>query len=177
MIRKPGGKLNGWLNYTYSKAEVLVNNPNTGEQNNFGNKYPANYDKPHSINVVANYKLSKRLSFSGNIVYSTGRPITYPTAIYYLDDMEITNYSLRNEYRLPDYFRVDVSMNLEGNLKKNKLIHGSWSVSVYNLTGRRNAYSVYFKSENGTIKGYRLSIFGVPIFSISYNFKLGNYAN
>jgi hypothetical protein len=175
MLRKPDGKLNGWINYTYSRAEVLVNNPSTGEQNNFGIRYPANYDKPHALNLVANYRISKRLNFSGNIVYSTGRPITYPTAIYYQNGMQITNYSLRNEYRLPDYFRVDVSMNFEGNLKRNKLIHGSWSVSVYNLTGRRNAYSVYFKSESGVIKGYRLSIFGVPIFSISYNFKLGNY--
>lgn len=177
MVRKPDGKLNGWINYTYSRAEVLVNNMSTGELNNFGIKYPANYDKPHAFNIVANYKLSKRLSFSGNIVYSTGRPITYPTAIYYQDGMEITNYSLRNEYRLPDYFRIDVAMNLEGNLKKKKLFHGSWSASVYNLTGRKNAYSIYFKSENGSIKGYRLSIFGVPIFSISYIFKLGNYDN
>ena len=175
MIRKPDGKLNGWINYTFSRSEVLVDNPLTGEQNNFGMKYPANYDKPHAINLVANYRISKRLSFSGNMVYSTGRPITYPTAIYYQDGIPITNYSLRNEYRLPDYFRVDVSMNFEGNLKRNKLLHGSWALSVYNLTGRKNAYSVYFKSENGMVKGYRLSIFGVPIFSISYNFKLGNY--
>ncbi len=177
MVRKPDGKLNGWINYTYSRAQVLVNNPSTGEQNNFGIRYPANYDKPHALNLVANYRISKRLSFSGNVVYSTGRPITYPTAIYFQDGMQITNYSLRNEYRLPDYFRVDISMNFEGNLKRKKLFHGSWSASVYNLTGRRNAYSVYFKSESGKIKGYRLSIFGVPIFSISYNFKLGNYDN
>lgn len=175
MLRKPDGRLNGWINYTYSSSQVLVNNPETGEQNNFGIKYPSNYDKPHALNLVANYKISKRLSFSGNIVYSTGRPITYPTAVYYQDGMEITNYSMRNEYRLPDYFRVDASINLEGNLKKKKLIHGSWAVSVYNLTGRKNAYSVYFKLDEGVIKGYKLSIFGVPIFSISYNFKLGNY--
>ena len=177
MVRKPDGKLNGWINYTYSRAEVLVNNPSTGEMNNFGIRYPANYDKPHALNLVANYRISKRLSFSGNVVYSTGRPITYPTAIYFQNGMQITNYSLRNEYRLPDYFRMDVSLNFEGNLKRKKLIHGSWALSVYNLTGRKNAYSVYFKSESGAIKGYRLSIFGVPIFSISYNFKLGNYDN
>ncbi|MCF8367765.1 MAG: TonB-dependent receptor [Bacteroidales bacterium] len=177
MLRKPSGKLNGWVNYTYSSADVLVNNIATGEQNNFGYSYPANYDKPHAFNLVANYRFSKRLSFSGNIVYSTGRPITYPTAIYYQNGMEITNYSLRNEYRLPDYFRIDASINFEGNLKRNKLFHGSWAFSVYNLNGRKNAYSVYFKSENGIIKGYKLSIFGVPIFSITYNFKLGNYAN
>jgi hypothetical protein len=66
-------------------------------------------------------------------------------------------------------------MNIEGNLKARKLIHGSFSFSVYNLTGRNNAYSVYFTTEEGKVKAYRLSIFGVPIFSVSYNFKLGNY--
>jgi hypothetical protein len=68
-----------------------------------------------------------------------------------------------------------LAVNLEGNLKKKKLVHGSWSLSVYNVTGRRNAYSVYFKTENGRIKGYKLSIFGAPIVSLTYNFKLGNY--
>jgi len=91
--------------------------------------------------------------------------------------MKLINYSVRNEYRLPDYFRIDLSVNIEGNLKARKFAHGSWNISVYNLLGRNNAYSVYFKSENGQIKGYKLSIFGSPIFSVTYNFKLGNYDN
>ncbi len=177
MLRKPYGKLNGWINYTWSKSTVLVDNKITGEQNNFGNAYPANYDKPHAFNIVANYKISKRISFSGNVVYSTGRPITYPTSIYYQDGQPLLNYSLRNEYRIPDYFRTDLSLKVEGNLKKNKLLHGSWIFSVYNVTGRNNAYSVYFKSEEGLIRGYKLSIFAAPIFSITYDFKLGNYAD
>jgi len=177
MVRKPFGKLNGWINYTYANSTVLVDNKTTGEQNNFGIAYPANYDKPHSINVVANYKISKRVSFSGNLAYSTGRPITYPTSIYYQDGQPLLNYSLRNEYRIPDYFRMDVSFKVEGNLKRNKWLHGSWIFSVYNLTGRNNAYSVYFKSEEGFIRGYKLSIFAVPIFSVTYDFKLGNYAD
>jgi len=175
MIRKPYGRLNGWINYTYSRAMVIANNEVTGEQNNFGLRYPANWDKPHALNVVANYKLSRRFSVSSNLVYSTGRPITYPTAIYYQDGVQITHYSLRNEFRLPDYFRIDLSFNIEGNLKSKKKFHGSWAISVYNVTGRKNAYSVFFKSENGIVRGYRMSIFGVPIFSVSYNFKLGNY--
>ncbi|MDD5508364.1 MAG: TonB-dependent receptor [Bacteroidales bacterium] len=177
MVKKAYGKLSGWVNYTWSRALVLADNPHTGEMNNFGEAYPANFDKPHSFNLVANYRITKRLSFSSNIVYSTGRPVTYPTAIYYLNETQITHYSKRNEYRIPDYFRVDLSMNVEGNLKVRKLIHGSFSFSVYNLTGRNNAYSVYFTTEEGKVKAYRLSIFGVPIFSLSYNFKLGNYEN
>lgn len=177
MIKKPLGKLNGWINYTYSNATVIVDNKITGEQNNFGRSYPANYDKPHSFNLVATYKLTKRFSFSGNVVYSTGRPITYPTSIYYQNGQKILNYSLRNEYRIPDYFRIDIAVKLEGSLKRKKFIHGSWIFSVYNLLGRKNAYSVYFKSEDDEINGYKLSIFGAPIFSITYDFKLGNYEN
>lgn len=174
MLKKVTGRLNGWVNYTYSRAIVNVQDIYTGEVNNFGLSYPANWDKPNAFNFVLNYKLSRRLSVSTDIVYSTGRPVTYPTAIYYQDGQEILHYSLRNEYRLPDYFRMDASVVLEGNLKKKKFLHGSWIFSVYNLTGRQNAYSVYFKSENGQINGYKLSIFGTQIYSITYDFKLGN---
>lgn len=176
MLKKPQGKLNGWINYTYSRSTILVNNTSNGESVNFGLRFPANFDKPHSLNLIANIKLSKRISFSGNIVYSTGRPITYPTAIYYQNGQQFLHYSKRNEYRIPDYFRTDLSLVLEGNLKKHKLIHGSWIFSVYNVTGRKNAYSVYFESKDGEINSYRLSIFGAPILSLTYDFKLGNYA-
>ncbi|MFZ4464532.1 MAG: TonB-dependent receptor [Bacteroidales bacterium] len=177
MLKKPRGKLNGWINYTYSKSIIQVNDPLNGELVNFGLRFPANFDKPHSFNAIANLKLSKRISVSGNIVYSTGRPITYPTAIYYQNGQQFLHYSKRNEYRIPDYFRTDLSVVLEGNLKKKKFIHGSWIFSVYNVTGRKNAYSVYFEAVEGVIKSYRLSVFGAPIFSLTYDFKLGNYAD
>jgi hypothetical protein len=177
MLRKKHGKLNGWLNYTYSNARVEVDSPFPGSRINFGRPYPANYDKPNTFNFVGNYRFSRRLSISGNIVYSTGRPITYPTDIYYQNGKKIISYSNRNEYRLPDYFRIDFSVNLEGNLKKNKRAHSSWQLSVYNLTGRKNAYSVFFSKEHEQIIGYKMSIFGMPIVTLSYNFKLGNYAD
>jgi hypothetical protein len=137
--------------------------------------FPANYDKPHSVNLVSNYRFRKRLSLSFNLVYSSGHPFTIPVSVYYLNNNPVINYSNRNEYRVPDYFRVDMSVNLEGNLVRKKIAHGSWMFSAYNLTGRKNAYSVYFKAEDNTIKGYKLSIFGAPIFTVAYVFKLGNY--
>ncbi|MEM9340979.1 MAG: hypothetical protein AAGA66_19755 [Bacteroidota bacterium] len=79
-------------------------------------------------------------------------------------------YSDRNEFRVPDYFRSDVAFTIEGNHKRKKLAHGSWTIAVYNVTGRRNANSIYFLSENEGIQGYRLSIFGQPIPTITYNF-------
>ena len=125
---------------------------------------------------VGNYNVSRRIGFATNITYSTGRPITYPTGMLVAGGQQIILYSDRNQYRLPDYFRIDMSINLEGNLKKKKAVHGSWMLAVSNLTGRRNAYSVFFKEEGGRINGYKQSIYGIPIFTISYNIKLGNYA-
>jgi hypothetical protein len=177
MINKPKGRLNGWINYTWSKAMVTLNRPYEEEQINNGEPYPSNYDKPHAINLVANLKFSRRLSISSNMIYSTGRPITYPTGFYFQDDIKIPLYSGRNEYRIPDYFRVDFSVKLEGNLLSDKWAHGTWIFSVYNVTGRRNAYSVYFRTEDEILRGYRLSIFGVPVVSLTYSFKLGNYAD
>jgi hypothetical protein len=175
MVKKTQGKVNAWLNYTYSFAYVKVNNEKTGEMNNRGLPYPANYDKPHALNFTMNYSATKRINFSANVIYSTGRPMTYPTSLYFLKDNQITGFSSRNEYRTDDYFRIDVAANFEGNLKKHKLAHSSWSISFYNLTGRKNPYTVYFINEDGRIKGYKISILGSIIPSITYNLKFGNY--
>jgi hypothetical protein len=177
MINKSKGRFNGWLNYTYARTFVTLNSQLLGERINNGQSYPANFDKPHALNLVANYKFSRRFSVSSNVVYSTGRPITYPVGFFYQNGLKIPLYSKRNEYRVPDYFRVDLSVKLEGNLASKKFAHGSWIFSIYNLTGKRNAYSVFFRTEEEYLKGYKLSIFGVPIVSLTYSFKLGNYAN
>jgi hypothetical protein len=171
LIKKTAGKLNGWLSYTYSRTFLQQNDPNGGEQINGGAYYPANYDRPNVVNFIGNYQINHRFSISVNVNYSTGRPITLPTAIYDLGGGERVYYSDRNAYRIPDYFRTDLSLNIEGDHKIKKFKHSSWSIGVYNLTGRKNPYSVYFTQENGVIKGYKLSIFGTPIPSITYNFK------
>jgi len=171
MIRKSSGKLNGWLSYTYSRSLLKTEGDFDSETINRGEYYPSNYDKPHAVNFIGNYKFNRRFSFSLNVVYSTGRPITFPISKYTIDGAERLLYSDRNQFRIPDYFRTDFSFNLEGSHKMKKLAHSSWSFSVYNLTGRRNAYSIYFTTENGVVKGYKLSIFGSPIPTITYNFK------
>lgn len=171
MIKKLSGKMNGWISYTYSRSLLQAKGSTTTESINQGKWYPSNYDKPNAVNLVGNYKFSRRFSVSLNMTYSTGRPITLPLAKYDLNGAKRLYYSDRNQYRIPDYFRTDIALNIEGNHKIKKLAHSSWTVAVYNLTGRDNAYSVYFVSQNGTINGYKLSIFGSQIPTITYNFK------
>ncbi len=171
MLRKPVGKLNGWLSYTYSRILEKSNGFYTEEKINSNKWFPAIYDKPHSLAVVGNYRFSRRFSLSTDVVYSTGRPITYPVARYRFRNGTFLDYSMRNEYRVDDYFRWDLSVNLDGNLKVNQFAHSFWSLSVYNITGRDNIYSVYFISKENITQGYKMSIFAEPIVTISYNFR------
>jgi len=170
-IRKNTGKLNGWVNYTYSRTFLRQEDPSAGELINNGAYYPANYDKPNSFNFTGNYRFTHRYSVSLNVTYSTGRPITLPIGKYYSYGAERVFYSERNAYRIPDYFRSDFSVNIDGNHKVYQRFHNSWSIGVYNLTGRQNAYSTFFQEQGGAINEYQLSIFAKPIPYINYNIR------
>ena len=171
LIRKSTGKLNGWISYTYARIKLQMDDPIAGQVINNGNYYPANFDKPHSLNVIGNYRFTHRYSISLSTQYSTGRPITLPIAEFNLAGSRRLFYSERNQYRVPDYFRMDFSVNLDGNHKLKQRTHGSWTFGLYNLTARKNVYSIYFVEENGTIKGYKLSVIGTAIPYITYNIR------
>ncbi len=171
MLKKTQGKLNGWVSYTYSRTELRQNNPLIIDPVNKGDWYPADFDKPHDIKFVGNFKFTHRFSFSLNCDYSTGRPITLPVSKYNYAGGQFVYYSDRNQYRIPDFFRVDASFNIEPSHHLTLLTHSAISFGVYNLTGRNNAYSVYYITEKGRLQGYKLAIFGVPVPFVSYNIK------
>ncbi len=171
MIKKLTGKLNGWVSYTWSRTLLKTDDPTAGEKVNGGNDYPADFDIPNDVNMVGNFRVNHRFSVSLNGVYSTGRPITLPIAQYTYGGSQRVLYSDRTGYRVPDYFRTDLSMNIEGNHLVHQKTHDSWTIGVYNLTGRHNPYSVYFISQNGSINGYKLSIFGSAIPFVNFNIR------
>lgn len=171
LAKKLTGKLNGWISYTYSRILLKANRAETGEFINGGAYYPANYDKPHDVTFIGNYRFSHRFSTSLNATYSTGRPITLPIGRFRYAGSERTLYGPRNGHRIPDYFRMDFSMNIEGNHKIHQKTHNSWTIGVYNITGRKNPYSVYYVSEGGAINGYKLSVFGSAIPFVNFNIR------
>lgn len=171
-VKKEYGALNGSLGYGFSRSLLKVDSKFLSDQINQGKYYPSNYDRPHDFTLVSTYRFSRIHSISTSVTYGTGRPVTYPVGKYRFRDRELIHYSNRNEYRIPDYFRWDISVNFEGKLNKRKLIQNFFSVSVYNVTGRDNAYSVFFVSdETRNVKGYKLSVFPKPVFSVNYDFK------
>ena len=177
MLSKTTGRLTGWLSYTHSRSFITVNGPNDWGDINQGKKYPSNFDRPNVLSTFLNLEISRRFALATNLAYSSGRPVTLPKSVYYIDEQPFVDYSSRNEYRIPDYLRWDVSLRIEGNLKLKKPIHSYWTIGVYNLTGRSNANSIFFLSEEGKLHGYKYSVIGVPILTISWNWKLGNYEN
>ncbi|WP_374174752.1 carboxypeptidase-like regulatory domain-containing protein [Flavobacterium tructae] len=171
LLKKSTGRLNGWLGYTYSRTFIKLDSKFNDEKVNNGAYFPTNFDKPHDVSIVMNYKFTHRYSFSSNFVYQTGRPITYPIGKYNYNGAEYTLYSDRNKYRIPDYYRLDIGLNIEGNHKIKKLAHSFWNISIYNVLGRNNPYSIFFVTKEGQVKAYQTSIFSVPIPTITYNFK------
>lgn len=170
-LKKNVGKINGSVSYTYARSLFQTGSLERKEKINEGSSYPSNFDQPHHAVLVMNYEISKRFNttLAGN--YSTGRPITLPVSKFVYAGSERVYYSGRNAQRVPDYFRVDFSVNLEGNHKVKKLAHSSWSLGIYNVLGRSNPFSIYYTPENGVLRGYQLSIFAEPIPFITYNFK------
>ena len=171
LVRKNKGRLNGYLGYTYSRSFIKLAGDFQEETVNNGEFFPTNFDKPHDFSAVLNYKLTQRFSFSANFVYQTGRPVTYPIGKYNFNNSEYVLYSDRNQFRIPDYYRLDLSFNVEGNHKIEKFAHSFWNISVYNVLGRNNPYSVFFVTDSGEVKAYQSSIFSIPIPTITYNFR------
>ena len=165
MARKTTGKLTGWASYSYSRARLQEMGDRGLEAIAHGQWYNAPYDKPHEFKLVTNIALTHRYSFSVNVDYSTGRPVTVPIGIYYYGGYYRMAYSERNAHRIPDYFRTDVAFNIDPGHYLKAAFHTTITLGVYNVTGRKNPYSVFFKAQSGYggTKGYMLSVFATQI--------------
>jgi hypothetical protein len=171
-ITKNTGRFTWSVNYTYSRSFRTIAGQFESESINRGIQYPANFDQPNIINVSWKYNLSKRHFFTGNFTYHTGRPVTIPISAFALENTTVAYFSSRNEYRIPDYHRLDFAFVIEGNHKRNKRWEGSWVLSVYNVYGRNNPYTIFFRGSGQNIpKPYQLSIIGTIFPSLSYNIK------
>lgn len=170
MARKSVGRLNGWISYTWSRS-FLQDIQYTGLSSiNGGMWYHSPTDKPHDFKLVGNYAFTRRYSISLNIDYSTGRPITFPVGYYLYSNGYRLAYSLRNAYRIPDYFRMDFALNIDPGHYLKALAHASFTIGCYNITGRKNAYSVFYDTNRGRgLHAYKLSIFATQVPYVNLN--------
>ena len=171
--KKPFGKLNGWISYTFSRSLLRQDDKRVAMPLNDGDWYSSEYDRPHEVKAVLNYKFTERYSFSSNFNYATGRPTTLPAGKYFDSHVwrYMPYYTDRNTYRIPDYMRLDLAFNIEPTHKLTSFLHTSFSIGVYNALARKNAYNVYYVTEGEEIKGYKLSVFGTAIPYVSLNIR------
>jgi hypothetical protein len=136
LIRKDEGRFTGWISYTFSRAFRTIPEINDGK------RYSSPYDKPHSLNIVANFELTRRIVASATWIYATGLPVTFPTGRAVVGNAIIPIYSSRNGYRMPDYHRMDLSVTFKG--RPDKKWHDELNLSVYNVYNRHNAWAINF---------------------------------
>jgi len=172
-ISKMTGRLVGSFGYTYSRSLRTIVGIFPQETINNGKEYASNFDQPHVVNLSWKYTISRRYFFTGGFTYRTGRPITLPLSAFSIDNFTVSSFSDRNQFRIPDYHRLDLGLVFEGNHKRKKILDGTWTFSIYNIYGRKNPYSVFFKEVRaGILRPYRLAIIGTALPSISYSFKI-----
>ena len=171
LINKTKGRVTGWIGYTLSwtwrKFDAL----------NFGEKFPAKYDRRHDLSVVAMYELNKKWKFGATFIYGTGNAVTLPQRFYFVGDVLTQEYSRINQYRLPSYHRLDVSATYRSPKNDKRKWKSEWVFSVFNLYSRQNPFFIYYAQEGSVLQGNlkiqakQVSIF--PILpSVTWNFKL-----
>lgn len=185
LLRKKTGKLTGWIGYTISKSErkAEATSDSPSQTISSGDWYAANYDKLHDLSVVANYEINKKWDFGGSFIFQTGRPITPASGKFEHDGITIPIYTDRNSYRIANFHRLDLSGTYTPTRDEGDRFYSSWSFGIYNVYGRRNPYSIFFRSEadNPDIQAdasnffnteaVRLSIFAAPVPFVTWNFN------
>ncbi len=167
LLRKNTGKFTGWISYTYSRTYRKFEDINSGKT------YPAPYDKPHDFSIVLSYEIHPRLDVAANWVYATGAPVTFPTGRAYYGNLIVPIYSDRNEYRFPDYHRLDISLTW----KKKQRVKDKWNwdinFSVYNAYGRHNTWSINFvqDDENPNLTYAEQTYLFSFVPALTFNFK------
>lgn len=165
LVKKKSGDFTGWVSYTLSKTERKIDGINDNKW------YNARQDRTHDLSVVAMYDINKQLSVSALFIFYTGNAITFPSGKYQYNGETYFVYTERNGYRMPNYHRLD--FGLTWYRKNTEKFESSWTVSIYNVYARENAYSIDFREnadDPNKTEAVQTTLFKlVP--AITYNFK------
>ena len=146
---KKRGRIRGWMGYTLSK--VWRQFPEINE----GRKYPAFYDRPHEISLTVIYDLNSRINCSLNWYFSSGAAITTPSGFYYYQEHTLPFYEEKNNDRLPDYHRMDASIEFRLNKKSTRFRHYI-GLSIFNLYGQKNPVFLNFNKTETKPNEFRI---------------------
>jgi len=169
-LKKDVGRLRGWAGYSYSRAKQKFNEINQGKPFN------AFYDRPHQLNLVLAYDVNFRWNVGMNWVYSTGTPFSSPTSFYSYNDQEVPIYGQKNNDRLPEYHRLDLSATLRLNKNPENKYKHSLSFSVYNFYSRKNPVFVNYNKIRESDGSFKIPSDLLDITRVTSQFYLFRFA-
>ena len=180
-LRKPNGKFNGFMNYTWSRSLLKTDEESLIARINNNNWYPSDFDRPHTLNATVNFEGDTYNIFSFNFTAQTGRPYTIANGVLNQENVTIPIFLSRNNSRLPVFHRLDFSWKIAYSKDPNRRFKGDWIFTVYNVYGRKNPFNIYYSQRDGGKDGsvfldsplgaYELSVIKGALVSLSYNFK------
>ncbi|MEM6631358.1 MAG: TonB-dependent receptor [Bacteroidota bacterium] len=159
--------------FTYARSFRRTEDNLGGENLNDGDWFPSDFDTPLDLALTTQYQFTNNQVFSVSFIYRTGRPISAPENILELyPSWRIPIFSERNQFRIPDYHRLDISYTADESVFKSRKFSSRVTLSFYNVYARQNAYSVYFQRRGAGYSALQVSILGtiLPFFSYSFDF-------
>ncbi len=180
LIQKKVGKFSGWIGYTLSWTWLQF------DSLNFGERYPARYDRRHDISVVGIYKINDHITLSATWVYGTGNAITLPLSSYGVEQHSVgstntgpygsgyypnnvNDYGKKNSFRMAAYHRADIGIQFHKQLKR---CVRTFEFSVYNVYSRQNPFFYYTEYDPNSKKTKLMQVSLFPFLpSVSWSYK------
>ena len=173
LVQKNSGNFNGWISYTLGEAK---NHFNVYSDTYF----PADQDVTHEFKIVGLYNY-RRWDFSANWIFATGRPYTAPSGAYSItlldgSSQDYFTVTSKNSLRLPDYHRLDISVNYKLYLgtydDKDRQEIGYIGFSLFNVYNRKNIWYKQYAIESGKVIETNVTYLGItPNITISLKFR------
>lgn len=135
-FEKKLGKLTGHVAYSLAWSDRTF-----AEKNN-GKTYPARFDNRHTINILLNWKISRKVELNVGWTGHSGNRFTFMPQLWQSPGFDKNHTFLENSlgvplnnYQLPFYHRLDLGLTV-----RNK--RGYWSFSLYNAYCNRNIIAI-----------------------------------
>ena len=163
--RRSANRLSGWISYALGYARSVDSTTNA--------HFWSDFDQRNTVNIFGSYRVTKSVNVSANARYGSGFPIVgYLGAPLNFGNTFFPIASVRNEIRMPAYFRLDTRVN--------KAFHGKRSkttlyAEVSDLTNHANYQYWGFVPDYARSYGYIEAGFGtflkfLPAVGVSVEF-------
>lgn len=174
-LSRQEGRINGFIAYTLShtnRAYPRLNQDVFGESRVF---VPRN-DRLHDLNVVGQWRISRRWELGAVFTYATGQAYTRPEASYTIHDLDFVNGLNQtdllvspglNQSRLPAYHRLDLGVTWTGSLKR--FADYTLQIQAINVYARSNTWFIFNEIEDdGTLSRSTIPQIPFPLPNLSF---------